>query len=177
MGDNPTTTKFKLIETKLGKKFAFIGQHNKENEPEGLIRCINSTGNIYEGVFTKDLKINGFCVCTIGHRNMIYLGWYKNNLRNGNWMSVNGKDLKVIESGWYKEDQRIEDMKEDEVLKKTFTANQVFSGSSQGQAQQNMFEESKSLINSSKEGNATEVKMLEEARKKLMNLPAGEYEE
>ena len=92
-------------------------------------------------------------------------------------MSVNGKDLKVIESGWYKEDQRIEDMKEDEVHQKTFTANQVFSGSSQGQAQQNMFEESKSLINSSKEGNATEVKMLEEARKKLMNLPAGEYEE
>ena len=46
-------------------------------------------------------------------------------MRNGNWMSVSGKDLSVIESGWFEEDQRIEDMKEDDELK-TFAVRDVF---------------------------------------------------
>jgi len=34
-------------------------------------------------------------------------GWYKNNMRHGNWMLLNGKDLSIIEEGWYQNDKRI----------------------------------------------------------------------
>ena len=45
------------------------------------------------------------------------MGWYKNNLRNGNWMMIDGIDMSVIESGWYTDDVWKEDMKDDEELK------------------------------------------------------------
>ena len=34
-------------------------------------------------------------------------GWYKNNMRHGNWMLMNGNDLSIIERGWYQNDKRI----------------------------------------------------------------------
>jgi len=63
------------------------------------------------------LKINGFCVSFIGSMDKIHMGWYKNNLRNGNWMMIDGIDMSVIESGWYTDDVWKEDMKDDEELK------------------------------------------------------------
>ena len=50
--------------------------------------------------------MNGFCVVYIGSKNMIHLGFYNNDLRNGNWMSMNGTNYDVIESGWYKDGVR-----------------------------------------------------------------------
>ena len=94
----------------------FLGEHVKD-KPEGFIRLINTFGNIYEGKFTPDFKINGFCVSYLGsaegeEKSQIHVGWYLNNIRFGNFMSFRGSDLKVIGSGWYHEGKRVGEMKE-----------------------------------------------------------------
>ena len=90
--------------------YAFIGQYKnilknlaRSDRPAGFIRTINMYGNIFEGAFTPDGKMNGFCICFIGGSNIIDIGWYKDNKMNGNCMSFKAfkHDLEFKESGWY----------------------------------------------------------------------------
>ena len=107
------TPKYKQIEKSNGVTYAFLGEHNEYNQPDGFVRCINQHGNIYEGNFTKKVQINGFCAVFTGHSNNISLGWYKNDKRNGNWLMLKSDDLTIVESGWYQNNVRVGDMKED----------------------------------------------------------------
>ena len=45
------------------------------------------------------------------------MGWFKDNKRQGNWMSFNGIDMSIKESGWYQDDERMEEMKIDAEFK------------------------------------------------------------
>jgi len=45
------------------------------------------------------------------------MGWYTDNVRNGNHMALDPTDLSVIESGWWDNGQRTGDMKDDPILK------------------------------------------------------------
>ena len=40
---------------------------------------INQFGNIFEGIIDPKGKLNGFCVCYIGIKNIINVGYYKND--------------------------------------------------------------------------------------------------
>ena len=58
-----------------------------------------------EGNFTPDFKKNGFCICynqEKGH--VIQVGWYRNDLLEGNFMKINGKDMTIIKSGYRHKD-------------------------------------------------------------------------
>ena len=87
---------------------------------------VNQYGNIYEGIYSPDWKVNGWCISYIGYFNIIQIGWYKDNLRNGNWMSLWGNNLSVIESGWYDNDVRVCEMKFDIQRKTFFTMKKIF---------------------------------------------------
>ena len=52
--------------------------------PNGFCRVILFNGNIIEGNITPNMWLNGFCIIYIGKKNKIQMGWYKNNLKNGN---------------------------------------------------------------------------------------------
>ena len=56
--------------------------------------------------------MNGWCVSLIGHSNSILVGWYRNNKRNGNWLLIDGDTQKIRESGFYKDDAFVEEMKD-----------------------------------------------------------------
>ena len=68
------------------------------------------------------------------------MGWYKNNVRHGNWMAINGHDMKIIESGWFEDGVRIGDMKDDHIYK-NFTREDIFNEFSK-------LDEMESIINS-----------------------------
>ena len=80
-------------------------------------------------MFTSDLSIankyfiNGFCVSYLGKKNLINVGFYKDNKRNGNWMSINGSDFSVIESGWYRKDQKVKPF---DIKNKGFKISDIF---------------------------------------------------
>ena len=57
--------------------------------------CINQIGNIYCGNFTSDIAMNGWVVSYLGYQNTIEVGWYFNNLREGNWMAVDAQDMSI----------------------------------------------------------------------------------
>ena len=88
---------------------------------------INQFGNVFEGEVNKDGKLDGFCVTYITRQKLIEIGWYKTNVINGNWVQLDatGKDLKVLESGWYQEGERVGEMKEDPKYK-NFDFNDLF---------------------------------------------------
>ena len=46
----------------------------------------------------------------MGSENAIYVGWYKNNKRHGNWMHLRGNDMCVMEEGYYRDNKREGDM-------------------------------------------------------------------
>ena len=71
LSDKPFTKDYTEITDGKGKNYVFIGQINDKNEPDGFIRCINQSGNIYEGNFTPQMKLNGFCVSYIGNKEEI----------------------------------------------------------------------------------------------------------
>jgi len=79
---------------------------------------VNYFGNIYEGNFTPNFKMNGFCVSFIGNANEIRIGWYKDNISHGNCMIINAQDLSLKESGWYEEGMRVGEMKNHKIYKK-----------------------------------------------------------
>jgi len=55
--------------------------------------------------------MNGFCVCYNGYVEIIDVGWYKNNLMHGNWMSFDPKNnMKIRKSGWYRNGIRLGDV-------------------------------------------------------------------
>jgi len=55
------------------KPYVFVGEQDPETQlPDGLVRCVNHYGNIYEGYFTtasSNLKMNGFCISYLGKMN------------------------------------------------------------------------------------------------------------
>jgi len=108
-----------------GDYSAFMGEHDSNGDPDGIVRMVNPYGNIFEGTITPSGKVNGFCITYIGSKDHIDAGWYQNNSIHGNWMSFNGKDMSVRESGWYEEGKRISDMKNHSKLKK-FTISDIF---------------------------------------------------
>jgi len=60
-----------------------------------------------------------------GSANTISLGWYRDKKRNGNWMKIKGDDMSVIESGYYADDIRKDDMRNDR-YNKPFTIYDIF---------------------------------------------------
>ena len=60
-------------------KYAFIGEHNDDELPDGFIRMIDEEGNIFEGVFTPDGKRNGFCVKFSSLTKKYYIGFYQDD--------------------------------------------------------------------------------------------------
>jgi len=93
------------------KYYAFKGEHNVGDEPAGVVRLVNQSGNIIEGTVKPDGKMNGFCITFDTLQNLIHVGWYINNKRNGNWMQLKAWDMTVSESGWYFNDERKGSMK------------------------------------------------------------------
>ena len=77
--------------------------------PEGFARVIKDNGVIIEGNFTNDGKMHGWCATFDGHQNSIYIGWYQNDSRQGNYVELRPGDLTVKaggKSGWYVNDVR-----------------------------------------------------------------------
>ena len=50
----------------------------------------------------------------MGHDNEILIGWYMDDKRNGNWMWYSVNCLTITEKGWYENDKKIEEMKNDD---------------------------------------------------------------
>ena len=73
--------------------------------PDGFIKCVSLQGNIHIGNFTSDFVKDGWCISFMGQVNCIYVGWYKNNKRHGNWMVLHADDLTTKVSGFYQEDE------------------------------------------------------------------------
>ena len=51
--------------------------------------------------------MNGFCITYLGKSSSIHMGCYKNNIKNGNWVSYEGGDLQIVQSGRYRDGQRV----------------------------------------------------------------------
>ena len=77
--------------------------------------------------------MHGFCVAFFGEKNEIHAGRYRHNLRSGNWMKLAAKDLEVLESGWYQNGHRVDDMKVDEDDSPYFTAEEIFVAEPEGE--------------------------------------------
>ena len=60
--------------------------------------------------------MNGWCISFIGKTNEILIGWYENNLINGNFMALNADNMSVIEGGWYNKNKRMGPMKAHQTL-------------------------------------------------------------
>jgi len=72
--------------TGVKSKYAFIGEHNQDNLPDGFVRIIDELGNITEGYFTPDGHRNGFCVKTSSITKSLFLGIYENDKVVGEFM-------------------------------------------------------------------------------------------
>lgn len=81
------------------------------------MRCINNNGIIFEASFSSDEKLNGWCISYIGYANQIHIGWYLNNKKHGNWMSLDGTEMTIKESGWYENNQRVGPMRRHHLYK------------------------------------------------------------
>ena len=79
----------------------FIGEHNEEGKPNGMIQLVQENGDFCEGFFTPDCQKNGFCITFKGRTNEIDLGWYKNDIIHGNHMTVNATSMYIKKRGWY----------------------------------------------------------------------------
>jgi len=91
-----------------------------------LIRCIEENGNIYEGNFTTDGYMNGFCIGFSGRYNEIEMGWFKNDMETGNQIKLNAHDMSIKCSGWYEDGKRVGFMKHHEKYKR-FSISNIFS--------------------------------------------------
>ena len=47
------------------------------------------------------MKMNGWCISFIGHKNEIQFGYYTNNMRNGDWMCLNATDMSIKENATF----------------------------------------------------------------------------
>ena len=64
----------------------FKGQYNIHTaRPDGIVRAIFPNGRIYEGNMNKDCAANGFGVL---YGNHIKIGWWEDNEKNGNHMTI-----------------------------------------------------------------------------------------
>ena len=86
---------------------------------------MNKIGNIYIGNFTPEFKLHGFVITYNGKTNTIMACWYQNNMRHGNFMLLNAKNMTILESGYHVEGEDTVDMKDDPVYKK-FTRSDIF---------------------------------------------------
>ena len=95
--------------------YAFTGQYNDDEhiEPKGFIRVINDNGSITEGIHKEDGKRNGWCITFVGFKNIINWGWYKDNLKNGNFWQFNLKTMEYNHfiTGYYEDDKWVEKLK------------------------------------------------------------------
>ena len=66
--------------------YAFIGQRDKFLRPNGIVRAITEDGQLIEGIMNPDCQKDGW-VAFYSYSN-IYVGQYKNDLMNGNNISV-----------------------------------------------------------------------------------------
>ena len=75
---------------------------------------VNTNGTITEGTFTEDGKRNGWCITFIGSQNAICYGWFKNDIKVGNYCKVKLFDLKIDEkvTGYYKNKKKIGGLRE-----------------------------------------------------------------
>jgi len=53
------------------------------------------------------------------------VGWYKNNLKHGNWMMLKASNKSILKSGFFRNNIRLGDMKDDEKYK-NFNRDQIF---------------------------------------------------
>jgi len=74
---------------------------------------------------TPGQELDGWSIVFLGYSSEIWVGWYQNNIRVGNWMSLKGDDFAILESGWYEDNGRKGDMKSDSRYKK-FTRKDIF---------------------------------------------------
>ena len=76
--DLPITISYKILRkySQNKREYAFIGEYTRWNQPGGFIRIVNQYGSLYEGEFTSDVKMDGFCISFIGYTNTISVGWY-----------------------------------------------------------------------------------------------------
>ena len=65
---------------------------------------ITEKGYIIEGVVNTEGRRDGWCVKYSGYSDCIYVGWYKDGIRYGNYMEIDAKDMSIKVSGWYKND-------------------------------------------------------------------------
>jgi len=89
------------------------------------VTLVNKIGNIYVGNFTPEFQLHGFVLTYNGKANTIMACWYKNNVRHGNYMYLNGTNMTILESGFHEEGKSTVDMKDDPVYKK-FTRGDIF---------------------------------------------------
>ena len=75
------TTKYKQIAKAPHHKFVFVGEHNAENEPDGLCKYITERGHIVIANINRRVEKNGWAISFIGEKNQISLGHYKDNTR------------------------------------------------------------------------------------------------
>ena len=68
---------------------------------------------------------NGFCVTYDGYSDEIEMGWYVNDLEEGNFMIVGGHDYSIKFCGFYKDGKWASDMT-DHHKYKNFKAADVF---------------------------------------------------
>ena len=119
------STDFKPAVNSYGINYAFQGEHNAVDLPDGFVRTVDDYGNIFEGNFTSDGRMNGWCIGFSGKFNEIEMGWYKNDKVVGNWMKLNADDLQVVCSGWFENGVCVSPMKDDSKYK-NFTPDDIF---------------------------------------------------
>jgi len=94
-----------------------MGEGDLQGLPGGFVRLVDEYGNIYEGNFTPDGRMNGFCVVFSGGFERVEIGWYKDDREHGNCMTVDAYDRTIKSSGWYYEGAKKGPMKSHPKLK------------------------------------------------------------
>ncbi len=73
----------------------------KNNKREGNGIYTDTEGNVYECVF-KDNHINGFGTCTNKYKDIILIGCWKNNVKEGYFVEYNLKDNTITRGNYVK---------------------------------------------------------------------------
>jgi len=101
---------------------------NVNDQPNGFVRVIDGNGTIMEGNFTKDGLRNGWSVCYNGHAKVITCGWYENDVRTGNYVEFNARDMsqKQHKCGWFVKGRKTKSIQNADRTYKVAYANSIF---------------------------------------------------
>ena len=101
---------------------------NLGEAPDGFARVIDARGTVMEGSFTKDGLRNGWSICYNGQTKVISYGWYENELRTGNYMEYNPRDMnqRHQKCGWYVKDRRKKNIQADDPKYKVAYPKDIF---------------------------------------------------